>query len=90
MTTPLSQVALPVHAHQSYGNGVQLPVLMRAGTFAVDPESWGGPWRMGDETEPGEAEARGIHAPVRALSDAGSYPVNRAGKHRTRPAMAAV
>ncbi|MGW4179488.1 hypothetical protein [Streptomyces rubiginosohelvolus] len=70
LTTPLSQVALPVHAHQSYGNGVQLPVLMRAGTFAVDPEPWGGPWRMWDEIEPGEAEARGIHAPVRALSDA--------------------
>ncbi|MFF7491654.1 hypothetical protein [Streptomyces rubiginosohelvolus] len=70
LTTPLSQVALPVHAHQSYGNGVQLPVLMRAGTFAVDPEPWGGPWRVWDEIEPGEAEARGIHAPVRALSDA--------------------
>ncbi|MFJ3661619.1 hypothetical protein ACIPPM_14295 [Streptomyces sp. NPDC090119] len=39
LTVPLSEVALPVHAHQKYGNGVQLPVLMRSGTFAVDPGS---------------------------------------------------
>ncbi|MFJ6844938.1 hypothetical protein ACIQRE_20005 [Streptomyces griseoluteus] len=38
LTVPLSQVALPAHAHQKYGNGVQLPVLMESGTFAVDPE----------------------------------------------------
>ncbi|MCX4845313.1 hypothetical protein [Streptomyces sp. NBC_00893] len=69
LTTPLSQVALPVHARQTYGNGAQLPVLMRSGTFAVDPEPWGGPWRMWDEIDPGEAEARGIYAPVHALSD---------------------
>ncbi|WNF31028.1 hypothetical protein RI138_31640 [Streptomyces sp. C11-1] len=41
LTTPLSRVVLPVHAHQTYGNGIQLPVLMEPGTFAVDPESWG-------------------------------------------------
>ncbi|MFF9363280.1 hypothetical protein [Streptomyces griseoluteus] len=35
LTVPLSQVALPAHAHQKYGNGVQLPVLMESGTFAV-------------------------------------------------------
>ncbi|WP_405888324.1 hypothetical protein OG739_35305 [Streptomyces longwoodensis] len=69
LTTPLSQVALPVHARQKYGNGVQLPVLMEAGTFAVDPDPWGGPWRTWEELEPGEAEARGIYAPVHALSD---------------------
>jgi hypothetical protein len=69
LTTPLSQVALPVHARQKYGNGAQLPVLMQSGTFAVDPNPWGGPWRMWDELDPGEAEARGIYAPVRALSD---------------------
>ena len=69
LTTPLSQVALPVHARQTYGNGAQLPVLMQSGTFAVDPDPWGGPWRMWDELDPGEAEARGIYAPVRALSD---------------------
>ncbi|HEY9332454.1 MAG TPA: hypothetical protein VIS09_30135 [Streptomyces sp.] len=69
LTTPLSQVALPVHARQKYGNGAQLPVLMQAGTFAVDPDPWGGPWRMWDETDPDEAEERGIYAPVHALSD---------------------
>ncbi|MFD0374294.1 hypothetical protein [Streptomyces sp. NPDC127112] len=69
LTVPLSQVSLPVHARQQYGNGAQLPVLMESGTFAVDPDPWGGPWRLWDEIGPGEAEARGIHAPVRALSD---------------------
>ncbi|MEU8622195.1 hypothetical protein [Streptomyces sp. NPDC048623] len=41
LTAPLSQVDLPVHARQSFGNGLQLPVLMEPGTFAVDPEPWG-------------------------------------------------
>ncbi|GAA3780615.1 hypothetical protein GCM10022206_19510 [Streptomyces chiangmaiensis] len=69
LTAPLSQVSLPVHARQKYGNGAQLPVLMQSGTFAVDPDPWGGPWRMWDEIDPGEAEARGIYAPVYTLSD---------------------
>ncbi|WP_089229362.1 hypothetical protein [Actinacidiphila glaucinigra] len=69
LTTPLSQVSLPVHARQKYGNGAQLPVLMGSGTFAVDPDPWGGPWRMWGENDPGEAGARGIYAPVYALSD---------------------
>ncbi|MFF9179269.1 hypothetical protein [Streptomyces sp. NPDC014793] len=69
LTTPLSQVSLPVHAHQKYGNGIQLPVLLEAGTFAVDPEPWGPPWRRWEEFDPEEAEARGIYAPVYALSD---------------------
>ncbi|MCL7427060.1 hypothetical protein [Streptomyces sp. YS415] len=69
LTIPLSQVSLPVHARQQYGNGAQLPVLMESGTFAVDPDPWGGPWRLWDEIDPGEAEARGIYAPVHALSD---------------------
>jgi hypothetical protein len=69
LTTPLTQVALPAHARQTYGDGAQLPVLMESGTFAVDPEPWGGPWRMGEEIVPDEAAARGIYAPVHALSD---------------------
>ncbi|MFJ4812995.1 hypothetical protein [Streptomyces longwoodensis] len=69
LTTPLSQVALPVHAHQKYGSGAQLPVLMESGTFAVDPDPWDGPWRTWEERDPGEAEARGIPAPVHAQSD---------------------
>ncbi|MFI6874978.1 hypothetical protein ACIBL6_16240 [Streptomyces sp. NPDC050400] len=68
LTSPLTEVALPVHAHQIYGNGAQLPVLMEAGTFAVDPEPSGPPWRMGDEVDPGEAAARGLYAPVLSLS----------------------
>ncbi|MEV0091947.1 hypothetical protein [Streptomyces sp. NPDC050738] len=69
LTAPLSQVELPVHAHQSYGNGLQLPVLMEPGTFAVEPEPWGPPWRRWEDTDPDEAEARGIYAPVGVLSD---------------------
>jgi hypothetical protein len=69
LTTPLSRVALLAHAHQKYGNGIQLPVLMESGTFAVDPEPWGPPWRRWEEIHPDEAVARGIHAPVHVLSD---------------------
>ncbi|WP_432064753.1 hypothetical protein [Streptomyces sp. C10-9-1] len=69
LTIPLSQVALPVHAHQKYGNGIQLPVLMESGTFAVEPEPWGPPWRRWEEIDPDEAAARGIYAPLYALSD---------------------
>ncbi|MEU6851816.1 hypothetical protein ABZ901_18085 [Actinacidiphila alni] len=69
LTVPLSRISLPVHAHQKYGNGTQMPVLMEAGTFSVDPEPWGPTWRRWDEIDPAEAEARGIYAPVYALSD---------------------
>ncbi|MFE3069931.1 hypothetical protein [Streptomyces sp. NPDC059247] len=69
LTAPLSRVALPVHAPQRYGNGTRLPVLMAPGTFAVDPEPWGPPWRSWEEIRPGEAAARGLHAPVCRLSD---------------------
>ncbi|MFE2729031.1 hypothetical protein [Kitasatospora sp. NPDC059327] len=69
LTAPLSQVDLPVHARQSYGNGIQLPVLMESGTFAVDPEPSGPPWRRWEEIPPDEAAARGVYAPVWALSD---------------------
>ncbi|MGW7418292.1 hypothetical protein ACWGIG_38150, partial [Streptomyces sp. NPDC054863] len=49
LTAPLSQVSLPVHARQKYGNSVQLPVLMESGTFAVDREPSGPPWRRWEE-----------------------------------------
>lgn len=68
LTAPLSQVALPVHAHQKYGNGIQLPGLMEPGTFAVDPEPSGPPYRRWEEIDPDEASARGIYAPVYSLS----------------------
>ncbi|MEW1724916.1 hypothetical protein [Streptomyces sp. NPDC093109] len=70
LTVPLSQVALPAHARQKYGNGIQLPVLMEPGTFAVDPEPWGPPWRTWEEIPPDEAAERGVYAPVYVLSDA--------------------
>ncbi|MGW7285954.1 hypothetical protein ACWGH4_10735, partial [Streptomyces sp. NPDC054847] len=69
LTAPLARVALPVHTYQKYGNGLQLPVLMEPGTFAVEPEPWGPPWRRWEEIDPDEAAARGVHAPVHALSD---------------------
>ncbi|MET9501481.1 hypothetical protein ABZY42_07030 [Streptomyces sp. NPDC006622] len=69
LTSPLSRVALPAHAHQKYGNGIQLPVLMESGSFAVDPEPWGPPWRRWEEIHPEEAVARGIYAPIHALAD---------------------
>ncbi|MEE1831449.1 hypothetical protein [Streptomyces sp. SP17KL33] len=69
LTSPLSRVALPVHAHQKYGNGMQLPVLMEPGTFAVETEPSGPPWRRWEEIDPDEPAARGIHAPVEFLSD---------------------
>lgn len=67
LTTPLSQVSLPVHARQVYGNGAQMPVLMESGTFAVDPDPSGPPWRPWGDVEPVEAEARGIYAPLHSV-----------------------
>ncbi|MDG4859874.1 hypothetical protein P8605_17235 [Streptomyces sp. T-3] len=69
LTASLSQVALPVHVRQKYGNSVQLATLMESGTFAVDPEPSGPPWRRWEEITPDEAAARNIYAPVYALSD---------------------
>lgn len=42
---------------------------MESGTFAVDPEPWGPPWRSWAEIRPDEAAARGVYAPVAALSN---------------------
>ncbi|MGP3989647.1 hypothetical protein [Streptomyces sp. 3N207] len=67
LTAAVSRVALPVHAHQSYGHEL-LPALLESGTYAVDPEPSGPPWRLWSEIGPEEAEARGVFAPVPALS----------------------
>ncbi|GAB7188869.1 hypothetical protein ATKI12_8983 [Kitasatospora sp. Ki12] len=42
LTAPLSRVAFPLYAGFSYGNGHPMPVLMEAGTYAVDedPAAW--------------------------------------------------
>ncbi|MFE9484816.1 hypothetical protein ACFYNM_40335 [Streptomyces spororaveus] len=68
LTAPLSEVAMPAHARQKYGNGLQLPVLMESGTFAVEREPWA-PWRRRQVIDPDEAAARGIYAPAQALSE---------------------
>ncbi|MGW0633368.1 hypothetical protein [Streptomyces sp. NPDC002758] len=41
---------------------------MEPGTYAVDPEPSGPPWRPWNEIGVDEAEARGVFAPVYALS----------------------
>ncbi|GAA1993688.1 hypothetical protein [Kitasatospora viridis] len=64
LTAALSRVELPVHTYQSYGDGLRLPVLMEPGTFAVEPERSGPPWRAWAELGAEEAAARGIFAPV--------------------------
>ncbi|MER5644700.1 hypothetical protein [Streptosporangium sp. NPDC002524] len=69
LTIPMSQVTLPAHAHQQHGHEL-LPVLMKAGTYAVDPEPSGPPWRWWEEIGAEEAEARGVYAPVFTLSAA--------------------
>lgn len=67
LTAPVSRIALPVHAHQRYGHDL-LPALMEPGTYAVDPEPFGPPWRPWSEIGAKEAEARGVFAPVGSLS----------------------
>lgn len=66
LTVPVSQVTLPVHARQHYGHDL-LGVLMEPGTYAVDPEPSGPPWRRWAEVGVAEAEARGVYASVYAL-----------------------
>ncbi|MEV7227250.1 hypothetical protein AB0M79_09535 [Polymorphospora sp. NPDC051019] len=68
LTVPVSRVAFPVQAHQQVGNGLLLGVLMEPGTYAVDPDPFGPPWRRWDEFGAVEAEAHGVYAPVFALS----------------------
>ncbi|MEV5410391.1 hypothetical protein AB0K60_16320 [Thermopolyspora sp. NPDC052614] len=67
LTGALSQVALPVHAHQQYGHEL-LPPLLEPGTYAVDPQPFGPPWLRWEEIGSEEAEARGVYAPVYSLS----------------------
>lgn len=67
VSSRLAQVALPVHARQKWGNEL-LPVLMEPGTYAVDLEPSGPPWRPGSEIGEDDAAARGVFAPEHALS----------------------
>ncbi|MEU8889234.1 hypothetical protein [Streptomyces sp. NPDC048442] len=68
LTAPVSEVVLPAGARSQVGNGILLPVLMVAGTFAVDPEPSGPPWRVWEEIDAAKAAARGVFAPVYHLS----------------------
>ncbi|MFK4069121.1 hypothetical protein [Streptomyces sp. NPDC029674] len=67
LTGSVERVALPVCAHQKYGHDL-LPALMESGTYAVDPEPAGPPWRPWSEVGAEEAEARGVFAPEFSLS----------------------
>ncbi|MET9339045.1 hypothetical protein [Nonomuraea sp. NPDC003804] len=67
LTAPLSPVALPVHSGQKYGHDL-IGVLMEPGTYAVNPEPFGPPWRPWAEHSSEEVQARGVYAPVYALS----------------------
>jgi hypothetical protein len=67
VTVPVSRVALPVHAGQKYDHAL-LGVLMEPGTYAVNPDPFGPPWRLWAEVGTDEAKARGVYAPVHALS----------------------
>jgi hypothetical protein len=70
LTVPMSEVALPVHAHQKYGNGPgSLDAVMEPGTYAVDPLPSGEPRRRWADLAEGEAEAHGWYAPRFSLSD---------------------
>ena len=68
LSAPVRQVALPAHAHQMWGNGVRMPVLMAEGTYAVDREPSGPPWRRWEELSEQGASRRGIYAPVYTVS----------------------
>ncbi|MEV4410314.1 hypothetical protein [Catellatospora sp. NPDC049609] len=67
LTPPLSQVALPDHAHQQYGYGL-LGVLMDPGTYAVEPEPSGQPWLPWAEVGADAAADQGVYAPVYTVS----------------------
>ncbi|WP_128977554.1 hypothetical protein [Streptomyces roseicoloratus] len=67
LTVPLTRVPLPVEAHLSYGHQ-PMPPLMAPGTYAVDPEPSGPPFRPWEEVPEAETTARGLFVPVWPLS----------------------
>ncbi|MGW4382255.1 hypothetical protein [Kitasatospora sp. NPDC004531] len=69
LTRPVSRVPFPPYAHHQVGNGVPLPALMSGGSYAIDSEPSGPPWRSWEELAEGEAQARGYYARVHHLSD---------------------
>ncbi|MFJ1757823.1 hypothetical protein [Kitasatospora sp. NPDC088134] len=69
LTRPVARARFPAHAHHQVRVNGRLPALMAAGSYAVDPEPSGPPWRPWSRVAPEEAERRGYWAPVRALSE---------------------
>ncbi|MFG2698581.1 hypothetical protein [Kitasatospora sp. NPDC048407] len=69
LTRPVSRVRFPPYARHQVGNGLRMPALMDAGSYAVDPEQSGPPWRLWEELADGEAEARGYYDRVYSLPD---------------------
>ncbi|MDX3382635.1 hypothetical protein PV682_14330 [Streptomyces niveiscabiei] len=68
LSCPVEEVVLPAHARQRVGHDL-LPALMEPGTYAVDPEPAGPPWRAWDEVGVEGAAGRGVFAPVPGFSD---------------------
>lgn len=66
LTVPVSRVALPAHTHQHYGHEL-MPLLVEPGTYAVNPEHFGAPWRRWAEFSEEETGARGVFAPEFSL-----------------------
>ncbi|MFG3583227.1 hypothetical protein [Streptomyces sp. NPDC047990] len=61
-------MAVPVHLSDAHWETLH-PPLLEAGTYAVDPEPCGPPWRPWEEIGAREAAARGIFAPSGNLPD---------------------
>ncbi|MQY16580.1 hypothetical protein SRB5_67810 [Streptomyces sp. RB5] len=66
LTAPLTRLEMPVYGRHSFGHDM-LPPLMESGTYAVDPEPYGRPWRRWAEITAEEAAVRGLFAPVETL-----------------------
>ncbi|MFL9678026.1 hypothetical protein [Streptomyces sp. KL110A] len=67
LSVPVERVALPPEAHAS-GHHAWMPALMEPGTYAVDPDPWGRPWRRREEIGASEAAALGVYAPLYAVA----------------------
>lgn len=68
LTAAVSEVALPIHLSGTHWETLH-PPLLEAGTYAVDPEPYGSPWRSWEAGGAQEAAARGIFAPIGSVSD---------------------
>ncbi|MEU2504553.1 hypothetical protein ABZ621_07535 [Streptomyces sp. NPDC007863] len=63
LSVPVERVALPAEAHCDAGHR-WMPPLMEPGTYAVDPDPWGRPWRTWEEIGASGAAAHGVYAPA--------------------------